>query len=533
MDTEAYSEVALRLSAKDLPNADTLSKSDPFAVVYMKTGNSALQEIGRTEVIQDNLNPLWIKSLDVIYHFEELQDIEIHIYDEDKKGSPDLGKHQKLGQVSFRLGNLMASSGQSMVLGLNTKASAKVTIHGEELAVCSDYVTLGLAGSKLSNKDGFFGKSDPFYRIFRLKEGGEYMQIFQSAVIKTNLSPRWLPYHFSVKSLCNGDYDARLKIEICDYNTKDSYDFMGEVETSLRELLVPNTSFDVIEPKKKLKSKSYKNSGTLTAYVAACFRVPSFADYLKGGLQLGFTVAVDYTGSNGNYHNANSLHYLGGNATGQFNQYQNAIASIGPIIEPYDHDGKFSAYGFGARPDPKLAVSHCFPLAETPEVDGIQGIMNAYTIALSKCRLSGPTLFGPVIQAAMAQAEAQKLEASETGKQSYSVLLILTDGVINDMATVKRLLVDASELPLSIIIVGVGAADFTDMNELDGDDNTNENLRDLVQFVAMKDYANGADGARLAKDTLIEVPKQVTDYFKKQNIMPSTPTEPDTSVTSP
>ena len=73
-------------------------------------------------------------------------------------------------------------------------------------------------------------------------------------------------------------------------------------------------------------------------------------------------------------------------------------------------------------------------------------------------------------------------------------------------------------MPLSIIIVGVGAADFTDMNELDGDDNTNENLRDLVQFVAMKDYANGADGARLAKDTLIEVPKQVTDYFKKQNV---------------
>jgi vacuolar-type H+-ATPase subunit F/Vma7 len=40
-------------------------------------------------------------------------------------------------------------------------------------------------------------------------------------------------------------------------------------------------------------------------------------------------------------------------------------------------------------------------------------------------------------------------------QQKYSVLLILTDGVINDMSNTVRAIVDASELPLSIIIVGV------------------------------------------------------------------------------
>ena len=34
----------------------------------------------------------------------------------------------------------------------------------------------------------------------------------------------------------------------------------------------------------------------------------------------------------------------------------------------------------------------------------------------------------------------------------------------------KDLIVNASDLPLSIIIVGVGNADFESMNELDGDD---------------------------------------------------------------
>lgn len=37
------------------------------------------------------------------------------------------------------------------------------------------------------------------------------------------------------------------------------------------------------------------------------------------------------------------------------------------------------------------------------------------------------------------------------------------DGVITDMANTVDRIVDASNLPLSIVIVGVGGADFTNM----------------------------------------------------------------------
>ena len=52
----------------------------------------------------------------------------------------------------------------------------------------------------------------------------------------------------------------------------------------------------------------------------------------------------------------------------------------------------------------------------------------------------------------------------------YHVLCIFTDGAIHDFAKVKDLIVEASFLPLSIIIVGIGNADFGDMEKLDGDD---------------------------------------------------------------
>lgn len=70
------------------------------------------------------------------------------------------------------------------------------------------------------------------------------------------------------------------------------------------------------------------------------------------------------------------------------------------------------------------------------------------------------------------------------------MLLILTDGTIHDMPRTKELLVELSELPCSVIIVGLGDDDFTSMEELDSDvellkdDNGNACKRDIVQFVA-------------------------------------------------
>ena len=54
--------------------------------------------------------------------------------------------------------------------------------------------------------------------------------------------------------------------------------------------------------------------------------------------------------------------------------------------------------------------------------------------------------------------------------QQYFILLMLTDGAISDMNDTKLAVIEASRLPMSIIIVGVGNADFTAMNELDADE---------------------------------------------------------------
>ncbi|NWQ84477.1 CPNE5 protein, partial [Columbina picui] len=78
----------------------------------------------------------------------------------------------------------------------------------------------------------------------------------------------------------------------------------------------------------------------------------------------------------------------------------------------------------------------------------------AYHRSLRSVQLYGPTNFAPVVNH-VARSAAEVLDGSQ-----YFVLLIITDGVISDMAQTKEAIVNAAKLPMSIIIVGVGQAEF-------------------------------------------------------------------------
>ena len=52
------------------------------------------------------------------------------------------------------------------------------------------------------------------------------------------------------------------------------------------------------------------------------------------------------------------------------------------------------------------------------------------------------------------------------GERTYAILLILTDGKLDDMIETKNILVQASNYPISVIIVGVGDGHFGNINEL-------------------------------------------------------------------
>jgi hypothetical protein len=81
-----------------------------------------------------------------------------------------------------------------------------------------------------------------------------------------------------------------------------------------------------------------------------------------------------------------------------------------------------------------------------------------------------------------------------------------------------RAIVEASHLPMSIIVVGIGNENFGSMDLLDSDDHAlkdetgKEALRDIVQFFPFRDYAQ--NGTRLAQAVLAELPSQVSQFMR-------------------
>ena len=72
----------MSFGCKDLPNLDTFSLSDPFVILYKRTG-SVWEKIGQTAVIHDNLNPQWVTKISAVYHFEQAQKFKLEVWDVD------------------------------------------------------------------------------------------------------------------------------------------------------------------------------------------------------------------------------------------------------------------------------------------------------------------------------------------------------------------------------------------------------------------------------------------------------------------
>lgn len=214
----------------------------------------------------------------------------------------------------------------------------------------------------------------------------------------------------------------------------------------------------------------------------------TLVDYLQAGWQISLFIGIDFTGSNGNPENPTSLHYLGA-----MNQYDAAINSVGQILEPYDYDRSFPVFGFGGKPQGgpfANNVSHCFAVnfnEANPEVMGTAGVSQLYRTQLPFIKLSGPTYFAPILEKFI------EITKARMAYNVYSVMLLLTDGEIFDMDKTIDLVIDASSLPCSIVIVGVGDEDFEKMEALDADYGRLKNKagreakRDIVQFVKFKD----------------------------------------------
>ncbi|XP_050205373.1 E3 ubiquitin-protein ligase RGLG3 [Mercurialis annua] len=224
-------------------------------------------------------------------------------------------------------------------------------------------------------------------------------------------------------------------------------------------------------------------------------------------LGIDFTKSNEWTGRH-SFHRR-SLHAIGNIE----NPYEQAISIIGRTLSPFDEDNLIPCFGFGDASTHDQYVFGFYP--DLRSCHGFEEALSRYREIVPFLKLSGPTSFAPIVDAA--------IDIVENSNGQYHVLVIIADGQVTrnpdippgryspqEEATVNSI-VAASQYPLSIILVGVGDGPWDAMKQFD--DNIPHRAFDNFQFVNFtkimsENTETSKKEAAFALAALMEIPLQ-------------------------
>ncbi|CAG8729876.1 19700_t:CDS:1, partial [Racocetra fulgida] len=505
-----------RITELDLP-----SQSNPQILLYLQNplGNDWLRhahcQSGRIEN-----EPNFSFILD--YCFGELQKIKFVAVNSDKslKLEPQdsaWNEQDPIGEFVTDIGSILGKSkgilkGNLVLTERPEKDPYQIIIVGRELPP-KNGKTLNL---KIQCRNLQLPKlavgADVFYKLSSKIQTNpdtpSEMKVLYESERCYSKNPNWSVTKLSEGDLQNGGSNEEISFT-CWQHKRGNHKCIGECIIKIDNLL---SSENVGSQQISLSPK-----GEL---LLQCAFENTFLDYIAGGLEIKLNIAIDFTSSNRQYVHGIDLHNISLDET----SYQHMIRLVGSVMESYDTNGQIPIYGFGGKFYGSGDVSHNFPLNQDdqqPEVMGISGVLEIYRDTLSNVTLSSPANFTPAIMSVVNRLQ----RLVDNNVNVYEVLLIITYGLIDDMESTIKAVMNASVLPLSIVIIGLGNADFTNLNTLANDFMSfnwdDLKPRNIVNFVTMKNFESQDQIDRnLPKAVLNKIPSQIMDYMLRRGITP-------------
>ncbi|PRP79805.1 copine-8-like [Planoprotostelium fungivorum] len=515
-----FSSVVVRLQlsirCEHLHKKAMLANDSPIVILSWKSHpESPWEEYGRTERVKNNLNPAFGTAICIDWFFDRIQRVKFEVFSSEGEG--DASRGHLLGCMECHLSDIVTSPNRVLKASLRKpsrpdRSRGIIIIASEQLK--SDQgqaIQFRIEGRDLDKKD-LFGKSDPYLLITkRHPQSEQFDPVYRTETIKNTLDPNWRPFETTLQNLCNNDTKRELEFQIWDWNRSTDHRQIGYFRTSIETLLErgKGAQFALMNDTLREKKEGYKHSGIITIDAELCLN-STFLQYILGGCEFELIVAIDCSISK-----ESRLGEMG------VDKCQEAIAAVGSVLADYDSDNLYPVYGFGAEISEDR--QSCFALNGdelNPEVADLEGVIGCYQRARDTYR-PGPVNFAPVIKVAANIASRRTTQEV----QRYHILLIITEGKIEDLQSAIDVLVKTERLPLSVVIVGLGDGNFHDMQQLDGDDepliasNGAIMARDIVQFVDYKCHAGDLES--LAKTTLAEIPGQLLSYMNDRGIKPN------------
>lgn len=246
---------------------------------------------------------------------------------------------------------------------------------------------------------------------------------------------------------------------------------------------------------------------------------------IRGAVQL--IVGIDFTYSN----MWNGIKMFGGRSlhdttAGVPTPYEFIIEAISSGLQPFDDDlHSIFAYGFG---DARTRADKVFAMYDEEPPQNVGILRENYRHIAANVKMAGPTSFAPIVNKAIELVQARR------GTPEFAqlhVLLIITDGEVTrdaktpdmeysqeEFATLDAV-IQASHLPLSIVLVGVGdgLGDPDAGNELMQEGDAWSAARQIVSAIPGRAFDNftfveynslATSMERFAAHALVEIPEQ-------------------------
>lgn len=287
-------DIELYISCRNLPNLDTFSLSDPMVSLYYasplpedKGTRSHAEEdrqsvevlpqrqlvlAGRTEVIDDDLNPDFEKRFVIECRDWEEQRLLLKVVDIDDKDTGDESKHDYIGQAEIILSDLVRCGRVEVPLlekdGVtHLKKKSTLIAWCECVGDTATRAALDVRAKALAKVGALRQSPNAFLKFFKKAREGSagaahretprWLHAHSTSPFPRSTTPSWPRFEVQVAKLCGNDHNRDIRIQALSWNRNGKHTYLGEVDTTLGVLLSarPAANLDLIDGKARRRDQ--------------------------------------------------------------------------------------------------------------------------------------------------------------------------------------------------------------------------------------------------------------------------------------
>lgn len=491
---------------------------------------------GETEYVPKISDIEFKKAVRIDYLPNCQQIIQIHCVESDNPSIPSLGI------VEVDMG-ILYEADEGMLLPLLSNGRQIGQINMVYRSVVDDKATfqIGMKCLNVKNVD-FFSNSDPYIVIYRPADTHimalskdevperAWTALHKTEYKKNDLNPVFEPFAMSKWKFCRANLNCLMKFEIWDHATfgRDKIISIGYT-TPARIQAEEGKFLNTFDQKNKF-------GGTIVFSRFDEKKFYLFNEYVDAGVQLRLFIAVDCSGSTKDFHKID--------LEGPPDLFEKAIKETSSILINKEKTNRFGLLGFGAKvkgcKHPTFAFNHEVN-HRNPSVKSVDEALDLYRKVYPTIEPEEPTNLSAVIE----RIHMMMLHQDKRNFKIYTLLVVLTDGDINDRQETIDKIVECSQYPLSIILVGIGQKNFDDLEYFESgfevekttdkkkkkkrgnfiisgrlkDSKGVEAARRIVRFVYYQNYMGKPK--EFEEALLKDVPKQMTEFYNMMKFDPN------------